>query len=232
MNNKQPYEQSTTRDSEKLKKQKKAIIITAICLTGFILLYFVISAIDWSGLFANNGRDDNNGDNGIYFYDESLSYDLSTDDIYMGYDRTINLKNESTGITNTITDKDIASHGEAVSLLYNFIEYMISGNVEAYNSCFSQTYYKNNSPKNYFTKQKLYSITIIDVSSTEKRDENGKFYNEYYFALDYKIRHNNGSLRGDVESDAIKRQHIILTDKSGEILIDYLYTINYIDKNS
>ena len=147
MNNKPTYEQTSTRDSEKLKKQKKAIIITAICLTGFIFLYFIISAIDWSALLSNNGHGSNNSDQNIYFYDESLSYDLSTDDIYMGYDRTINLKIESTGISTTVTDKDIASHGEAVSLLYNFIEYMISGNAEAYNSCFSPTYYKNNTPK-------------------------------------------------------------------------------------
>jgi len=230
MNNNQPYEQGASRDVEKLKKQKKAIIITAICLAAFLVLYFIISAIDWTALFKNknnNGKDD---ENNIYFYDESLSYDLSTDDIYMGYDRTVNLKIEAAGITNTITDKDIASHGETVSLLYNLIEYMISGNHEAYNSCFSPTYYKNNAPKSYFTKQKIYCITIINVSSSEKQDENGKYYNEYYFALDYKIRHNNGSLRDDVESDAIKRQHIILTDKTGEVLIDHIYTINYVNQ--
>lgn len=226
MENNQSQQHEISPENEKLKKQKKTIIIIAISLVAFIIAYFMISLIDWNALFTKkNGATDND----IYFYSEDLSRDLFSDETYMGYDRSVSLKIESAGITNTITDKDAISHGEAVNLLYNLVEYMIIGNVEAYNSCFSSVYYENFSPKSYFTKQKLYNTVIIDVSSTEKIDEDGNYYTEYYYALDYKIRHNNGTLRNDVGSDAVRRQHILLSDRSGEVLIDTIYTINYID---
>ena len=100
------------------------------------------------------------------------------------------------------------------------VEYMIMGDAEAYNTCFSPIYFSTQSPKDRFTKQKLYNITIIEVSMTEKQDENGNSYTEYYYKLDYMIRHNNGSLRNDVGSDSIKSQHIYLSDRSGFVLID------------
>lgn len=219
--------EQTQKNRDVIKKQKKAIIITFICLIAFVLVYCIVSMIDWSGLFAEEPI---NNDEYIYFYDEDLSRDLATDDMYMSYDRTVNLLIEATGISETITDEDRNSYNEAVNLLYNMVEYMTIGNVEGYNSCFSDIYFNKAEPKARFTKQKIYNITIIEVSQSEKKDENGKSYTEYYYKLDYMIRHNNGSLRNDVGSDGIKTQHIILSDRSGEVLIDTIYTLNYINK--
>lgn len=211
-----------------IKKQKKAIIVTFICLIGFVIIYSIIAMIDWSSIFFNVPED---SDEYIYFYDEKLSQDLDSDEIYMGYDRTINLLIEASGISETITDEDRTSYNEAINLLYDMIEYMIIGNAEGYNSCFSDIYYSNTEPKSRFTKQKIYNITIIEVSQSEKKDEDGNSYTEYYYKLDYMIRHNNGSLRKDVGSDGIKTQHVILSDRSGEVLIDTVYTLNYINKS-
>lgn len=219
-------ELKSSKDS--IKKQKRAIIITFLCLVGFVIIYFIFSAIDWTSIFT---KDNGASDNYIYFYDEKLSHDLYSDDVYMGYDRTINILSEATGISETITENDRTSYNEAVNLLYNMIEYMIGGNADGYNSCFSSIYFSNAEPKVRFTKQKIYNITIIEVSQSEKQDENGNVYTEYYYKLDYMIRHNNGSLRNDVGSDGIKTQHIILSDKTGDVLIDTIYTLNYINKS-
>ena len=213
--------------NEKIKKQKRTIVIAFICLVGFVLIYLICSMIDWSSIF---GTSSDQNDEYIYFYDEKLSKDLYSDETYMGYDRTINLMIESTGISETVTEEDRSSYNEAVNLLYSLIEYMMIGNVEGYNACFSPTYYSAADPLVRFTKQKIYNITIIEVSLLDKEDENGKTYTEYYYKLDYMIRHNNGSLRKDVGSDGIKTQHIILSDKTGEVLIDTIYTLNYINE--
>ena len=220
-------EQTSKNNNESIKKQKKAIIITFICLVGFVLIYILVSAIDWSAI-SSQGQD-GNGDY-IYFYDEKLSQDLDADEVYMGYDRTINYMVEATGMSETITEDDRTSYNEAINLLYNMVEYMTIGNVDGYNSCFSSIYFSKAEAKTRFTKQKIYNITIIEVSQTEKQDENGRTYTEYYYKLDYMIRHNNGSLRNDVGSDGIKTQHILLSDKTGEVLIDTIYTLNYINK--
>lgn len=220
-------EKNTKSNENIVKKQKKAIIITFICLIGFVVIYGILSMIDWSSIFP---KDNESHDEYIYFYSEDLSKDLDSDEVYMGYDRTINLLIESSGISETITDEDRTSYNEAINLLYDMVGYMTIGNVDGYNSCFSSIYLAQTEAKVRFTKQKIYNITIIEVSESEKKDSNGNVYTEYYYKLDYMIRHNNGSLRNDVGSDGIKTQHIILSDRTGEVLIDTIYTLNYINK--
>ena len=199
----------------KLKKQKKTILIIFLCLVGFVAIYFSVYCI--SSLFPKYVVNEHD----IYFYDESYSQgDITKDETYMGLDRGIKYKNESTGVTVSILEKDLDGYNDAINLLYNMVEHMIMGDAEAYNNCFSPIYFSTESAKNRFTKQKLYNITIVETSITEKKDADGNSYVEYYYKLDYMIRHNNGSLRNDVGSDSIKSQHIYLSDRSGEVLID------------
>ena len=146
------YEQIPNKNESTVKKQKKAIIITFICLVGFVLIYFAVSMIDWSAIF---NKEPESKEEYIYFYDEELSKDLDSDEIYMGYDRTVNLLIEAYGFLETITEEDRTSYNEAINLLYSMIEYMTIGNAEAYNGCFSSIYYENAKPKVSFTKQKI-----------------------------------------------------------------------------
>ena len=201
----------------KLKKQKKAILIVFLCMVGLIVVYFAVYFI--SSLFPKYVEYNPN----IYFYDEKYSTgDITKDEDYMSLDRIVHFKKEGTGVTVSVFEEDRKNYNEAVNLLYSMVEYMIMGNVEAYNGCFSEIYYSTESAKDYFTKQKLYNITITEVSETEKEDENGNRYTECYYKLDYMIRHNNGTLRNDIGSDSIKSQHIYMSKRSGDMLIDKL----------
>ena len=216
-------DQDTTKI--RLKKQKKTIIIVFLCLVGFIALYFIGYFI--SSLFPKYTVDEYD----IFFYDESYSVgDITKDETYMSKNRIINFYKESTGVTVSVLEEDRTGYNQAVNLLYSMVEFMIDGNVEGYNGCFSQIYFSSEEPKIRFTKQKLYNITITEVSITEKNDENGDPYTEYYYKLDYMIRHNNGTLRSDVGSDSIKTQHIYLSDKYGEVLIDKLIVYTSVSK--
>ena len=210
-----------------LKKQKKTILIVFFCLVGFVALYCLLSMVDWQAIFK---KDDGSKPQNIYFYKEELSDNLYADEEYMKLDRSVNFKKESTGWSDTITEEDLTSYNEAVNLIYSLVEYSIMGNVEAYNGCFSPIYYSQAAPKERFTKQKLYNITITEISVKTQTDKNGESYTEYHYKLEYMIRHNNGSLRNDVGSDGIKPLYLYLSDRSGEVLIDTLYTLNYVDK--
>ena len=52
--------------NEQIKKQKKTIIIVFLCLVGFVLLYFLLSIVDWNSMFkSENPSKDKDY---IYFY--------------------------------------------------------------------------------------------------------------------------------------------------------------------
>ena len=73
-------EKNTKSNENIVKKQKKAIIITFICLIGFVVIYGILSMIDWSSIFP---KDNESHDEYIYFYSEDLSKDLDSDEHYI-----------------------------------------------------------------------------------------------------------------------------------------------------
>lgn len=222
-----------TKDMQenRIKKQKKIILIVIAASVLFVALYFAIASIDFNKLFGEKKPSENSEK--IYFYDEELSKNIYQDEKYVEKDRTITFANLSWGTSTTLlTDSDAVSAGPAANLIYNMLGYILTGNQAGYNSCFSDYYYSNGGePKGKFTQQKIYNITITEVSVTEKKDENGSVYKEYYYTLEYMIRHNNGTLRDDMGSDCIKTQHLILSERfSDEVLIDKMYTLDIIVK--
>ena len=220
------------KNIEAMKKQKKAIIIVMASLVAFVALYFLVSMIDFDKLFA---KEEPSGNDYIYFYDESLSQNILQDEKYLELNRSVSFAIAAWGTSHTILDQDdAAANGEAMNLMYHLIGYIMSGNKDGYNSCFSSEYYKNAEPVGRFTQQKIYNIVVTEVSKTEKTDADGNTYVEYYYTLEYMIRHNNGSLRNDMGSDCIKAQHIYLSDRYvekglDEVLIDKMFTINYVN---
>lgn len=217
------------REKEQLKKQKKTIIIVIISLVTFAILYYLISIINFDGLF-NNTKGNNTTTDNIYFYDESLSKYPSEDEWYTK-EAYKNIEffysRGSTVFSETIlTDEDAIARGEAFYLLYNLIEYIKAGDYENYNSCFSTYYFSHNQLQGKFTKQKIYDIKITEIQTESKSDGNKSFI-EYTYSIEYRIRHNNGSLRNDIGSDQIKKQYVKLSDRNGiGVLIDNIYTMN------
>jgi len=208
-----------------LKKQKKIIISIIISMVVFIAAYYVIASIDWSALFDKSGDKNGTGNDTIYFYDEKLSTNIFQDEQYMALDRSINFSKNNW--TSTIDDESAVREGPAVNLIYNMLGYILSGNNEAYNSCFSSEYYKQAKPMGRFTQQKIYNIVITEISVNNNAvDENGVQYVQYFYKLEYMIRHNNGSLRNDMGSDCIRAQYLVLSERfSNEVLIDNMYTL-------
>ncbi|MBQ8818749.1 MAG: hypothetical protein IJZ83_09235 [Clostridia bacterium] len=203
------------------KKAKKKLLIIIICiLTVMILLVIASLIID---LIENNKNKEYEIDYNFYpaDYEENIfedeKYILLTKDGFISY------CDSSTNITLGI-DKEIAkNYGEEVDFLVDMIYDIINGDHESYNEKFSDSYYKNNSPKNSFTMQKVYDVKITSISDEEVAEEAGN-YTKSVYCVEYKIYHNNGTFRRDI-GDGSKKQYITLTNASGELLIDSISTV-------
>jgi len=214
-------------DKAALNKQKKVVLIIIGALVLFAILYFIVSTIDFDSLF-NKKSDISDFVGNYYFYDESMSKYPSEDEWYMteAFKEVEYSHGVSTVISEILFDeKDAAAKGKPVELLYNLVEYIKAGDYEGYNSCFSSYYYQTSQPQGPFTKQKIYDITITELSSQTKSAD-GTAFIEYTYTLEYRIRHNNGTLRKDIGSDQIRKQYIVLSERAGEgILIDMIYIL-------
>ena len=120
------------------------------------------------------------------------------------------------GHTTEINEEPNKSFAPEVLYLRDFIEIMMRADVEAYNNCFNEIYYKTHDKKDDFSQQMIYEAEIRFAS--EETAANGEKTSTYY--LFYKLYQNDGSLRRDVGSDAIVPMRIVLrTMPTGEISI-------------
>ena len=103
------------------------------------------------------------------------------------------------GHTTEINNDLNKSFAPEVLYLRDFLEIMMRADVEAYNNCFNEVYYKTHKKQEAFSQQMIYEAEIRFGGETKK--ENGERTATYY--LLYKLYENDGSLRRDVGSDAI-----------------------------
>lgn len=195
-------------------KLKKIIIAMLAGMTAFVVLcYAAAQFIDFDSLFAPS--DTEKRPNTIIFATPDYDEDIYADAVYMGLDRNIYIYDVDTGLRESLEPEDFEQYGDSVRFMSDFVNAIIGGDVEKYNSCFANDeYYKES-----FTKQKLYNIVITKLSY-EEIEEGSRTWAQYEFALEYMIRHNNGTLRLDIESDACRTQYITVSDRSGELLIE------------
>ena len=153
-----------------------------------------------------------------YVTDEA---ELLLDERYLGYDRAVYYLDDRYGLTVGLNDENHEDYGVAAELLYLLVLSAMDGDHETYNGFFSDLYYETNEPKESFSMQKLYDIRITRVDESKK---DGAQYTEYIYALDYKIRRNNGSLRDDIDSDGSRTQYFLITDRDGAVKIDKVLT--------
>lgn len=206
---------------------RKQMLIAAGVIVGVLLTLLILIGV-LTRLSESLGEDpqitNENGESvTIEFSTEYITDEdkLLLDDRYQGYDRTVYFQDERYGLTVGLDAATASDYGPAVELLYLLVGAAMSGDHELYNACFSETYFASNDPQEEFSMQKLYDIRITRIDESKP---DGKSYTEYLYALDYKIRRNNGSLRPDIDSDGSKTQYILITDRDGSLLIDRILT--------
>ncbi len=237
MSNNYPNKHSNkTFGGHSLKKskavdRKKNLLIT-IAVISVILIVMSIVALLISKLENNAPEEQQNK----YQFDYAdYNEDITEDKVYMGYDRNIYYTNPDGYMTVSVERdnmEDVSEvYREPVLFLMDCIDAMIAGDVSKYNSFFGAEYYKNtdSTPKESFTPQKLYSITITAVTYwyDDSSDSGVRYYN---FGLDYMIKNNNGTLRSDMGSDAIRRIYLTIKEENDTFSIidrSYISSLQY-----
>ena len=159
-------------------------------------------------------------------YEENIFDDDRYIDLVSG--EFIRYTDTTTNITLGIDKESAAHYGAEVDFLVDMIYDIINGDHKSYNHKFSDSYYKDNSPKDRFTMQKVYDVNITYLSS-ETLTEEGTNYTKSVYILEYKIFENNGTFRRDIGSGSKKQYFTIITSGSG-IFVDSVTTVNIASK--
>lgn len=227
----------------KSKTIQKKIISTAISLCLILSVFAGAFVLYSEGFFFKKTE---RVPGGFNFYEADYSYDIMQDPIYRDHitPSFIIYRDEAAGKSVSLSDEMYKNYEKsAAGLLIKLLLAIQSGDADAYNSCFGDDYFAavgkdiltangkepsklgkeeliSAGQKKSFTAQKVYDAVITNMGSSKKTDS-GKDFIAYYFRLEYKIRHNNGTLRTDMDSDSVRPQDIVITDDNpdGELKI-------------
>ena len=207
-----------------LRKRMKIAVIAAVCLIPILIgVTFLVGYIENKKAAEDIVIDYNwyeaDFDENIYENEEYLKK-LSEYDSFISF---------TEGSVTLPVDKDNAkSYGEEVDFMVRYLYSIIEGDSDKYNSFFSDTYYKKHDPKEPFTMQMIYEVSLTK-ELLSKTDDQKDDYKSYSFILSYRILKNNGTFRKDI-GDGYRRQYITVTNRDGELLIDNIATEKIIVK--
>ncbi len=214
-----------TADLENISSKKgiKKKIIILIC-SIIVLIALMFGAVIILEKISTNLSNEDKKQYDFDFYDADYTEDIFTDKEYLELiEGSVIMFCNMDNVTFGITEDEASRYGGDVGFMIEYLHYINYGDVEGYNNCYSDLYYTVEDPKERFTMQKIYDIELIKISETAAKDDAGKTYNEYVFALSYKILDNNGTLRDDFLVGP-KKQYILVTDREGTYKIDGITT--------
>lgn len=227
---------------EQTQKIKKIIIIVFCAMLAFAIIYLVFSAFlggviketlygyfpgleDW--LDGGAGNEYKGNDFTILFYPIDYEYNIMKDKEYLDLDRKIYYYADETQLGSMIEldDSNRDKQAVGVTLLCEFVESIIMGDVDAYNAFFSDYYFEHKGiePDPGFTMTQLYDIKITNFGQQKINDKKLGSYTEYHFVLQYSIHKNNGTFRSDIGSDGNAATYIIITDRNGDLMIEDMF---------
>lgn len=222
------FEQQSRAARESTRRLKRNMIIVLVCMAVFAVV--AIPLINLLDNLQGGGTAEETQKlppSSIIFVTPDYDYDIMQDKDYLQLNRRIYHYDERSGLTEELTDKNVAGYGPAARVLRDAINAIIAGDADAYNELFSDNYYANHEPEAPFTMQRLYDIKITKVNESLKSGEKGK-YTQYEYEVEYKIRLNDGTFRTDIGHDESKKQYFILSDSvTGDVLIDQILEYNY-----
>ncbi|MBE6559422.1 MAG: hypothetical protein E7661_10520 [Ruminococcaceae bacterium] len=228
-----PFEEEARKAREASQKLKRRILIIAGGMVVFAVLAMILMPILDRAINRNAEEETTSRHNTVIYFDPDYEYDIMKDQEYLGLDRYIYYKDNLTGETILIEDKDIPGYGPGMVTLKAMLDAIIMGDHETYNSLFSTTYYETKEgrvPEPPFTMQQVYDILITKMNIKDIVDKNGKKYTQYEYTVEYKIHKNNGTFRTDLGHDDSRKQYFVLSDStSTSVLIDQILGYNYVN---
>lgn len=205
---------------ESTKRLKKRMMIIIACLLAFTVIAIpLIAFLDRMEAKQKGEEIETRKDSTIIFYEPDWELDIRKEPGYLAMDRTIYYCDAQYGITEALDDKNRKDFGPAVILLCEMIERIVAGDADGYNRLFSENYFANNDPEPPFTMQQVYDIKLTKVKETQM----DAGYTQYEFEVEYRIRHNNGTFRTDIDDGESRKQYFILSNSTAKgVLIDQI----------
>ena len=149
------------------KKRKRTLI--KICIgvgAAFLLLlalWLILKNCSGAGEQTSYSYDPLSEDHGIGFFEQSLDYDVFSDEVYADKDIGVNFYADNVGSYYTVEDRgDATPQGQ---LFVDYFDAAIRGDGKTLNTLFTDDYFKNNGKpiKKYpdrFPMQKIYRINV------------------------------------------------------------------------
>lgn len=206
------------RINSQSKKRNKKIVILLIFISIFVLLcYFVLNNPQ---IFEKNKKTPVTSmySDKVYsyiFYPPDFDADITENEEYMGLDRMLHYKKGN--ISEGITEDDGAEHSSVISFFLQYFKTVMAGDVDTYNTFFTDEYYEKYEPYRIFAPQMIYNIQVEERSVQTFEDGTEK----YSFDVSYMIFRNDGTFRNDIESDASKTLfYEVIEYPNGEVKIN------------
>ena len=198
--------------ANRVKRNKRIIIVSFVCA---VLLIVVCASVP--GLLGEGSKIENETnppvDPSKLYETKEEGFNILEYDEYLKYDRSIYINDAANGVLFNVDKNSAALYGEEYSFVYELMQILIKGDIDAYNSIVGEKL-----EREYFTQQQLYDIVMTKKSETTQSGDKG-FYTEYVVMIEYKIHENNGTYRNDILPDASRPQYLVINDSSGELLL-------------
>ena len=220
------FEEQSRQAREATQKLKRRMIIVIACLVAFTVIAIpLITYLDQLEKQQNGESVETRKDSTIIFYEPDWELNIHEDPGYLAKDRTVYYCDAQYGFTEALDDKNKKDFGPAVLVLCEMIDCIIAGDADGYNQLFSENYFENHDPEPPFTMQQVYDIKLTKV----KEMEMDAGYTQYEFEVEYRIRHNNGTFRTDIDDGESRKQYFVLSDStSRDVLNDQI--LGYVHK--
>lgn len=151
------------------------------------------------------------------FYPSDYDLDVTTVLEYMDLDRGVHYTDGN--YTILVLDEEVKDYNAAVQFFVEYFKTLERGDVEAYNSYFTDNYYKYYEPYELFAPQMIYNINVEQLSETFADDGS----TTWTFNVSYMIYRNDGTFRNDIGSDASKKLYYeLVSDKDGNVKVNYI----------
>lgn len=201
----QEYEVLSARNRKMKKRFRNLFLIAA----GILVLLVAVTVI-LKLAFPNKTPET---DLKIVF-SEPYDGDIFQYEAYLATDRKIYYHDGL--IIRSVEEDRLEEFDAGVLFLREFVSLMESGDAAAYNACFTV-----DPQQAEFSQQMIYE-TVIGYQRTDKQS-NGDILVSY--TLEYKLLQNDGSLRRDVGSRAVRPLSVILRlHTDGSVTIDQMYS--------
>ena len=203
-----PAVSEAARLAEMKRKNKKRAKITLIVLLAATVVLTVLYFLPYDRILSAMFPAETSEEEEIFFYPSDFGTDILKDREYTALSRHLQLTLDGRETVFIFDDADSEKYGPAPAVLWRYLQTLIRGDADGYNSLFTEEYLEENGKQAPYPMQRIYNISAVCYSkhTFTKEELDGKYegITQYRYRLDYSIQYNDGSVRNDMGSGVTK----------------------------